>query len=155
MKWRFISDTAYLMIIAATLGAILVLGIFTAPVVFNSALLSHYEAGMIMAEIFRRFNYWLYFALFAIVLYEGYQFKTFKRDHIMSVTALVSIFAILMFNAVYTPRILQMQQEGEAVTQSDAFANVHLASEIDFKVLALALMILFIRRYYLITHPQR
>ena len=155
MKWRMYFDIVYLMILAATLGAILVLGIFTAPVVFNTGMLSHYEEGMIMAEIFRRFTYWLYLTFLAIVVYEGYQFKTFKRDAIATLAALTSIATILMFNAVYTQKILAMQKQGEAATQSEAFANIHLASEIDFKILAVALAVLFVRRYYLITHPNR
>ncbi len=155
MKWRMYSDIVYLMILAATLGAILVLGIFTAPVVFNTGMLSHYEEGMIMAEIFRRFTYWLYLTFLAIVVYEGYQFKIFKRDAIATLMALTGIGTILMFNAVYTQKILAMQKQGEAATQSEAFANIHLASEIDFKILAVALAILFVRRYYLITHPNR
>jgi hypothetical protein len=155
MKWRMYSDTGYLIILAATLGAILVLGIFTAPVVFNTGMLSHYEEGMIMAEIFRRFTYWLYLTFLVMVIYEGYQFKIFKRDAIATLAALTSIATILMFNAVYTQKILAMQKQGEAATQSEAFANIHLASEIDFKILAVALAILFVRRYYLITHPNR
>jgi hypothetical protein len=155
MKWRMYSDIVYLMILAATLGAILVLGIFTAPVVFNTGMLSHYEEGMIMAEIFRRFTYWLYLTFLVMVIYEGYQFKIFKRDAIATLAALTSIATILMFNAVYTQKILAMQKQGEAATQSEAFANIHLASEIDFKILAVALAILFVRRYYLITHPNR
>ena len=154
MKWRMLADIAYLMILAATLGGILILGIFTAPVVFNTGMLSHYEEGIIMAEIFRRFTYWLYGTFLVIVLYEGYQFKVFKRDAIATLTALTGIAAILMFNAVYTQKILAMQKEGEVATQSDMFANIHMASEIDFKILAVALAVLFARRYYLITHPH-
>jgi hypothetical protein len=152
---QFIADTIYLMLIAATLGAVLTLGIFAAPVVFNTVGLDRFEEGIIMAEIFHRFTYWLYLVLAGIIFYEGYEYKKFKRDRVIIGSALMSIFTILMFNTVYTPKILEMQSQGKEVTMSDAFANIHMASEIDFKLLAVALLVLFVRRYYLITHPKR
>ncbi len=152
---RFMADVVYLLMLGMTLGGVLVLGIFTAPVIFHGSGLEHYDAGVVMAEIFRRFTYWLYAALFAIVIYEGFQYKQFKRDRVAIGATLMSLFSILLFNGVYTPKILEMQQQGAQMTQSEAFANLHTASEIDFKLLALALVVLFVRRYYLITHPQR
>lgn len=152
---QFIADVSYLMLIAATLGGVLTLGIFTAPVVFNTAGLDRFEEGIIMAEIFHRFTYWLYLMLAGIIFYEGYEYKKFKRDRVIIGSALMSIFTILMFNTVYTPKILEMQSQGKEVTMSEGFANIHIASEIDFKLLAVALLVLFIRRYYLITHPKR
>lgn len=150
-----IADTIYLMLIAATLGGVLILGVFVAPVVFNTTALERYEEGIIMADIFSRFTYWLYVMLVAIILYEGYEYKNFKRDRIIIASALMSIFTILMFNAVYTPKILEMQSLGEEATMSEEFSNIHIASEIDFKLLAIGLIVLFARRYYLITHPQK
>jgi hypothetical protein len=150
-----IADTLYLLLIASTLGAILVLGIFAAPVVFNTSTLDHFDEGVIMADIFSRFTYWLYMMLAGIVLYEGIEYKKFKRDRIIIGSSLISIFTIMMFNAVYTPKILEMQTLGREATMSEAFSNIHIASEIDFKILAFALLVLFVRRYYLITHPQK
>jgi hypothetical protein len=152
---QFIADVMYLLLIAATLGAVLTLGAFAAPVVFNTPGLEHFEAGIVMAEIFHRFTYWLYLMLAGIILYEGYEYKKFKRDRIIIGSSLMSIFTILMFNTVYTPKILEMQSQGKEVTASEAFSKIHIASEIDFKLLAFALLVLFVRRYYLITHPKR
>ena len=152
---QFLADTFYLLLLASTLGAILVLGIFVAPVVFHTTLLEHFDAGIVMADIFQRFTYWLYLMLIAIILYEGYEYKKFKRDQLIIGSSLMSIFSIVMFNTVYTPKILQMQSLGKEATMSEEFENIHLASELDFKILALALLILFVRRYYLITHPKR
>ena len=150
-----IADILYLLLIASTLGAILVLGIFVAPIVFNTTTLDHFDEGVIMADIFSRFTYWLYVMLAGIVLYEGSEYKKFKHDRIIIGSSLMSIFTIMMFNSVYTPKILQMQTLGREATQSEAFENIHIASEIDFKILAFALLVLFVRRYYLITHPQK
>ena len=55
-----------------------------------------------------------------------------------------------MFSAVYAPKILAMQALGREATQSDTFANIHIASEIDFKILALSLIVLFVRRLMLL-----
>lgn len=151
---QMIADIIYLILIASTLGGVLVLGIFVAPVVFNTTTLERYQEGIIMAEIFSRFTYWLYAMLIGIVLYEGWEYKKFKRDRIMIASSLMSIFTILMFNTVYTPKILALQALGEEATLSEEFSNLHMASEIDFKLLAVSLIVLFVRRYYLITHPQ-
>lgn len=150
-----IADILYLMLIASTLGAILVLGIFAAPVIFNTTTLDHFDEGVIMADIFSRFTYWLYVMLAGIILYEGYEYKKFKHDRIIIGSSLMAIFTIMMFNTVYTPKILEMQTLGREATMSEAFSNIHIASEIDFKILAFALVVLFVRRYYLITHPQK
>jgi len=55
-----------------------------------------------------------------------------------------------MFSGVYAPKILAMQSMGVEATQSDTFENIHIASEIDFKILAVALFVLFIRRLMLL-----
>lgn len=152
---KMYTDLSYLLLVAATFGAVLVLGIVVASVVFNTEnliepALSHYYEGIIMSEIFRRFSYFAYFMAFVIFLYEGYKFKMMQRDNIAGVSAVVSIFTLLMFSAVYVPKILALQAEGEVATQSDAFAALHSASEIDFKILALALLVLFFRRVMLL-----
>jgi len=43
-----------------------------------------------------------------------------------------------------------MQKLGREATQSDTFENIHIASELDFKLLAVALLVLFIRRLMLL-----
>lgn len=161
MKIRLYMETAYLLLIAATLGAVLVLGVFVASTIFNSELLfplaplDHYGEGVIMAEIFRKFGYWCNAAALAIVLFELYEYKMFRRDGIAMGAAFTSVVTLLLFSAVYTPKILEMQEAGAEATLSEAFANIHLASEMDFKILALALMLLFFRRVMLLRTVKR
>lgn len=156
MKTRLYIETSYLLMIAATFGAVMVLGIFVASTVFNTQLLfamaplDHYGEGVIMAEIFRKFGYWCNAAALAIVVFELYEYKMFRRDGIAQAAAFTSVVTLLLFSAVYTPKILEMQEQGAEATQSEAFANIHLASEIDFKILALALTVLFFRRIMLL-----
>lgn len=156
MKKNIYLDFSYFIILAASFGAILVLGAFVAPVVFHTdkivsgILIDNYNTGIIMGEIFHRFSYWIYFLAVYVVLYEVISYKTGFRDSITFAAAAMVIGTSLMFSGVYSPKILSMQAMGAEATQSDTFAKIHMASEIDFKILAVALIILFIRRLMLL-----
>ncbi|NOQ31992.1 MAG: DUF4149 domain-containing protein [Helicobacteraceae bacterium] len=154
-------DALYLIILGTTIGAVIVLGTIVAPVIFHTnllyseELLSHYNEGVIMSEFFRRFNYLAYVALAAIVVYEGYLFKIFKRDKIAFLSASISAFSILLFTEVYTPRIITLQGLGVEATMSETFKNLHIASEIDFKILVVSLAVLFVRRVVILTTKEK
>ena len=156
MSKKIYIDFSYLVLLAATFGAVFVLGAFVALVVFHTdkilvdMLMDNYNAGIIMGEIFHRFSYWVYALALAVVLYEAALYKTGQRDAIAFASAVTVIFSSLMFSAVYAPKILAMQALGIEATQSDTFHNVHIASEIDFKILAVALLVLFVRRLMLL-----
>ncbi len=151
--------TLYLLAVAMTLGGVLVLGILVAPVIFHSsdilpvALMGRYEEGFLMGEIFRRFAYWAYFMGTVILVFEALEYRHRRRDKWAGMSALLSIATLLMFAAVYVPKILAAQAEGPAATMSDAFASLHAASELDFKILALSLAVLFVRRMQLMFLP--
>jgi uncharacterized membrane protein len=156
MNRKIIFDITYLLLIAMTAGAVLVLGAFVAAVVFHSEvylsvpLLSRYEEGKIMGEIFRRFTYWAYFMSVVIAVYEVARYKVMQIDKIAILSALGSIGTLLLFSAVYTPKILEYQTRGESAID-DSFEALHKASEIDFKILLVMLLILFGRRAYLMA----
>lgn len=156
MHRKVIFDITYLLLIAMTAGAVLVLGAFVAAVVFHSEvylsvpLLSRYEEGKIMGEIFRRFTYWAYFMSVVIAVYEVARYKVMQIDKIAILSALGSIGTLLLFSAVYTPKILEYQTRGELAID-DSFEALHKASEIDFKILLVMLLILFGRRAYLMA----
>lgn len=149
-------ELAYLLFLGATLGAVLVLGIIVASVVFNSenylpiALLDHYNEGILMGEIFHRFSYWVYALSFAVVIYEVLEYRALRRDVIAQIAVFAVVATSLMFSAVYSPKILEMQSKGVDATMSEEFDALHKASEIDFKILALALGVLFFRRVMLL-----
>jgi len=149
-------DFSYLILVAATFGAVIVLGAVVAPVIFHSdkilvdVLLNKYNSGIIMGEVFHRFSYWLYIVAAAVAIYEAIWYKMGQRDAIAFGSAITVLFSSLMFSAVYAPKILLMQSLGIEATQSDTFANIHIASELDFKILALSLCVLFIRRLMLL-----
>ena len=156
IKRNIYFDFGYLIVLASTFGAVLTLGAIVAPVIFTSdaytsgMMLDHYNMGLIMSEIFRRFGYVVYFCVAYIAVYEAVMYKTGERDTIVSLSAFTAIFSGLLFAAVYIPRILTMQAAGEEATRSDTFANIHFASELDFKILAVALIVLFVRRLMLL-----
>ena len=156
MKRNIYFDFGYLITLCATFGAVLTLGIIVAPVVFHSDIytvnvnISHYNMGLIMSEIFRRFGYWLYFVALYVAVYEAVDYKMGNRDKITILSAFIVLFSSLMFVGVYMPKILAYQAGGEAVTKSEIFTKLHLASEIDFKILALSLIVLFVRRLMLL-----
>lgn len=149
-------DFSYLILLAASFGGVIVLGAFVAPVIFHTdrilvdMLIDNYNAGIIMGEIFYRFSYWIYFLAFFIGMYEIVKYKQGCRDSIVLASAGITIFTSLMFSAVYAPQILQMQALGVEATQSETFDNIHFASELDFKLLAISLIVLFVRRLMLL-----
>ena len=142
--------------LTASFGGVIVLGAFVAPVVFHTdkilvdMLIDNYNAGIIMGEIFHRFSYWIYAFADYVFFYEAIEYKQGHRDAIASASALATVFTSLMFSAVYAPQILAMQAIGAEATQSDTFNHLHIASEIDFKILAVSLIVLFIRRLMLL-----
>ncbi len=156
MKRNIFIDFAYLITLAATFGAVVVLGAVAAPIIFHTenvlhyAVLDSYNAGIIMGEIFHRFSYWVYFLAFFVTVYELIMYKKGQRDSIIFASSVTVVFSSLMFSAIYSPKIISMQRLGAEATQSDTFKNIHLASELDFKILATALFILFIRRLMLL-----
>ncbi|MEA2112232.1 MAG: DUF4149 domain-containing protein [Campylobacterota bacterium] len=149
-------ELAYLLFLGATLGGVLVLGIMVAPVIFNSdnhltmALLDHYNEGLLMGEIFHRFSYWIYVLTAVVALYEVLEYRALRRDAVAQAATFGVLATGLMFSAVYTPKILEMQSLGSEATTSEAFEALHIASEIDFKILAFALALLFVRRVMLL-----
>ncbi len=156
MSKKIYVDFSYLILLAATFGAVIVLGAVVAPVIFHSdkilvdVLLNKYNSGIIMGEVFHRFSYWLYVVAAAVAVYEAAWYKMGQRDAIAFGSAITVLFSSLMFSAVYAPKILLMQALGIEATQSDTFVNIHIASELDFKILALSLFVLFIRRLMLL-----
>ena len=156
MNKKVVLDSLYLLLIALTAGAVAVLGVIVAAVVFHSEfyltipLLSRYEEGKIMGEIFRQFSYWAYFMTLIIVGYEMSLYKMMKIDKVSILASIATVSTLLLFAAVYTPKILDYQAKGEsAIDQS--FEALHKASELDFKILLATLIILFLRRIYILA----
>ncbi len=156
MNKRIYTDFSYLTLLAASFGAVMVLGVIVAAVIFHTdglhvdLLIDRYNAGVIMSEIFLRFSYVIYFLAFSVALYEAATYKTGERDKIAMISAFFIVATSLMFSAVYVPKILELQAMGREATSSDTFDALHVGSELDFKILAVALLVLFVRRLMLL-----
>ncbi len=142
---------AYLIFLSAVLGAGLFAGIVVAPVTFNTDswlgadILTRFQEGQIMTENFLRLSYLVTIAVIAVVLYEGYKFKKFERDTVTKVATFFVLGTGLLFSHYYIPDIIEMQNQGEAVTKSAAFINTHKGSEVNFKIFSLALLVLIVQ----------
>jgi len=152
MKSRFkLATILYLIILGIVLGSGLFAGIVVAPTTFhteiwlNDNILTQYQEGLIMTQNFLKLSYLVLFSIVIIFLYEGYKYKKFERDNITQVATFFAITTGLLFNQYYIPDIINMQLAGEVMTQSKAFINTHIGSEINFKIFTLAILVLMVR----------
>jgi hypothetical protein len=146
---------AYIITLGTVLGAGLLAGIVVAPTIFHSELLlglellSQFQEGLLMTQVFERLAYAVNFLVILVILYEVIKYKAFESDRWSLLTTFLVVSTGLLFTSYYIPDILQMQQQGEAVTNGKIFENVHFASEINFKIFAfstLALLILNLKK---------
>ena len=151
---EMVFDFGYFIVLLTGVGGVLALGAIVAPVIFHPEIvgleMSRFESGLLMSEIFRRFSYFLNFIALYILLYEIIKYRFMQRDKIVILSAITSFASIAMFSGVYIPKILELQAKGSEFTSSKTFEDLHFASELDFKVLAFALLVLFIRRLMLL-----
>lgn len=76
----------YLFCLAGTAVGIFVLGAFVAPIIFHSEtifgvkLLARYDAGLMMSEIFSRFNYALLVTGAITIAFEGFLLVNKKKQ---------------------------------------------------------------------------
>jgi len=141
----------YLLILAVVLGATIYAGAVVAPVTFHSEqwlggeLLSRFQEGLIMTQNFVRLGYFMLVGVFAIALYEGYQYKRFNRDLIKTLSTLGAIMSAMLFKYFYMSSIIDMQKQGESVVNSKIFENMHKGSEIALTLFMIFIIILFVK----------
>lgn len=142
----------YLFWLAVAAAGIFLLGVVVAPIVFHSEvvigvkLLARYEAGLMMSEIFSRFNYILLITAALIVAFEGFLAVNKKNTKLMISLSALNVAGILVYAFVFTPKIISFQALGEEAIRSEAFANIHKMAELDFKILLFALTVAFFVR---------
>ncbi len=142
---------AYLIFLSAVLGAGLYAGIVVAPVTFNTDLwlgvdiLTRFQEGQIMTENFRKLSYPVTAIVIAVAFYEGYKYKKFERDNLTLVATFLVLSTGLLFSQYYIPDIIEMQNQGEAITKSVTFINTHKGSEINFKIFSFAILLLIVQ----------
>jgi hypothetical protein len=145
-----ISTIIFIIILATTLGAGLLAGIVVAPTIFYSEallgaeLLTRFQEGLLMTQVFERLAYVVNVLVVVVILYEVVKYKAFESDRWSLMTTFLVAGTGLMFTSYYIPDILEMQLLGEAKTLSMEFINTHKGSEINFKIFAFSSLVLLI-----------
>lgn len=154
-KYFRILTMIFIIMLATTLGAGLLAGVVVAPTIFHSeallgsALLTQFQEGLLMTQVFERLAYLVNVLVVVVILYEVIKYKAFESDRWSLMTSFLVAGTGLMFTSYYIPDILEMQMLGEAKTKSMEFINTHKGSEINFKIFAfssLALLILNLKK---------
>ncbi|ECR3049765.1 DUF4149 domain-containing protein [Campylobacter coli] len=142
-----------LFLLAAMIGIELILGIVVAPVIFYPAnfigegVLSHFQSGLMMTQIFIKMGYLLIFVSIFNLLFEIYSFV--KEDMKLQVKFSKLILSILIlilslvFVLYFTNTIIELQNLGEQATKSQEFLGIHNASEVVIKIILLMQVFLY------------
>lgn len=145
----------YLFLLGICIGAELAIGIFMAPVIFypsqyiGEGVLSHYQSGQLMTQVFLKYNILLIFISSLILLFEIVNLKTSESfNYKISAFFLSLIISLLAMSFVFyfTPYILQAQKIGAEATATAEFISMHKASEFVMKAMLLAQVALFFIR---------
>ncbi len=145
----------FIITLGVTLGAGLLAGVVVAPTIFHSEvllgseLLTRFQEGLLMTQVFERLAYLVNLLVVMAILYEVIKFKSFENTKWSMIFTFLVVASGLLFTSYYIPQILEMQSLGEVVTQSDKFENVHKGSELNFKLFAfstLSLLILTLKK---------
>ncbi|WP_170000023.1 DUF4149 domain-containing protein [Campylobacter sp. RM9328] len=143
----------YLFLLAGLIGVELALGVFVAPAIFypqrymGESPLTHFESGVIMTQIFIKYNYALLFVSAFALLFElfGPKGKTSFYIKISSFAlAFINLALALAFVFYFTDFIIAAQAMGEEMTMGNAeFDAMHKASEYVMKLMLMAQTLLF------------
>ncbi|MDR2100784.1 MAG: DUF4149 domain-containing protein [Campylobacteraceae bacterium] len=154
--WQKSFFTVYMLVLGICIGSEIAVGMLAAPVIFfpsaylGDGVLSHFQSGILMTQIFVKFNVMLMFCTLLIVAYEIYLYKIKSYDFVSSVIFFIILLASLAFVLYFTPYIVEAQKSGAEVTASAEFRSVHGWSEIVMKVILLSQVSLFFRRIWTI-----
>jgi len=144
----------YIFLLLLSSGAVLVLGILVAPVIFGSEkyfgeeLLVRSQEGILMGTIFLSFSKWLGIFSIIIVIFEAYEYKSMRRDNIAIISSFFGVSAALLFYAYYAPGIMEMLNSVN--TMNESFNSLHKGSEINAKIMTFSFLVLAWRRILLL-----
>ena len=159
IRYLSIFKFSYIFLLISVFSINIFLGIVVIPTIFNSEnflmveLLSKFQEGLLMTNIFIKLKFILALLVIYIFIFEFFfKWKNFRSDKVTMVTSFVVISTSLLFIGYYVPAIVEMQAIGEAMTSSQNFINLHQASEINFKVLSLMLLVLIYKNRRIIIN---
>ncbi|EAH7025096.1 DUF4149 domain-containing protein [Campylobacter coli] len=142
-----------LFLLATMIGIELILGIVVAPVIFYPAnligegVLSHFQSGLMMTQIFIKMGYLLIFVSIINLLFEIYSFAKEDMKFQIKFSKLMLTILILILSLVFvlyfTNTIIELQNLGEQATKSQEFLSIHNASEVVIKIILLMQVFLY------------
>lgn len=142
-----------LFLLAAMIGIELILGIVVAPVIFypqnfiGDGILSHYQSGILMTQIFIKMGYLLLIVSIINILFEIFSYFrekfNFKIKFSKLILSLIILILSLVFVFYFTEQIISMQKLGEQATTSTEFTGIHSASEITLKIILASQIFLY------------
>ena len=146
----------YLFLLALLVGLELAAGVFVAPVIFNPSqfigdgILTHFQSGQLMTQIFVKFNNFLLIISIIAFGYEALNFSKNKKESFNAkfsafMLALVNLILALVFVFYFTDYIVEAQHLQTTTTQ--AFSDIHKASEWTMKVMLILQTILFFLKF--------
>jgi predicted membrane protein len=144
----------YKMMLGMMVGIEVAAGAFVAPVLFfpqtllGEGVLSHFQSGILMTEIFLRMNLLLLIVCVGSFIVEVFLWLSTAKyaDRWATLFSLMALVLAGLFIYYYTPFIVDAQSHGEAATSQEAFRAMHKQSEWVMKVLMMTQVGLFIRR---------
>ncbi|KAA6224883.1 DUF4149 domain-containing protein [Campylobacter sp. LR264d] len=146
-----------LFLLASLVGIELILGIVVAPVIFypqnliGDNILTHFQSGLMMTEIFVKFGYVLLVVSIINFIYELFNFFTNKITFKLKFSSLMlsSIILVLSLSFVFyfTAYIVGTQNAGESMINDENFQKIHSASEVVMKIIVVAQMFLYFLSY--------
>jgi len=147
----------YLLCLGMMIGLELAAGAFVAPVIFfpqkllGEGVLTHFQSGLLMTEIFLRMNFLLVFFSVISFLFElvTWILKAKSSDKVSILFSVTALVLTTLFVYYYTPFIVAAQSLGEIETASEAFRAMHKQSEWVMKSLMMVQIGLFVRRGFL------
>lgn len=146
----------YLVLLGMAIGVEIAAGAFIAPVIFfpqkylGDGVLSHFQSGILMTQVFLKMNLFIGFITLFSVIYEVQVWMSHKRSDIIALSfSLIMALMTGLFLFYYTPFIVQAQQLGALETATEAFSKMHKESEWVMKILMVSQFGLFLRRAWL------
>jgi len=146
----------YLVMLGIAMGVEIAAGAFIAPVIFfpqkylGEGILSHFQSGILMTQVFLKMNLVIGFVALYSIIYEVQVWMMRKNyDFLSFFLSLIIVVATGLFLFYYTPFIVHAQQLGSDQTTTEVFASMHKQSEWIMKALMVAQFVLFVRRGWL------
>lgn len=152
----------YVLLLGMAIGVGLAVGAFLAPVIFyphtylGLGVLTHFQSGILMTQVFLKSNILFLIVAFYSLVYESFSwFKQKEKERVAMSLSLLSMALTASFVWYYTPYIVDAQLQGALATTTEAFRTIHKQSEWVMKALLLVQGSLLFRRMWLLQKGEK